>query len=309
MVRSVSNAEIAAILDRVADLLEVQGASPWRVRAYRAGAETCARMRRPLAELAKGGVRVLDTLPAIGPTIAAHIREIVARGRLGFLERLQGQVSPEDLFATLPGVGETLATRIHRELGVETLEQLEQAAFDGRLAALAGVGPRRAQGLRDSLARVLGDSARRRAARSAREHGDLRPSVATRLAVDRAYREGARAGRLPRITPRRFNPERADWLPVLHEERDGWTFTALFSNTARAHELGRTDDWVILHAERDGDERRFTVVTETHGPLAGARVVRGREDECAALPRPPAADREGRRAASAETGALAACRS
>ncbi len=60
---------------------------------------------------------------------------------------------------------------------------------------------------------------------------------------------------------------------------------ALFSNTARAHELGRTGDWVVLFYERNGDSGQCTVVTETRGPLAGRRVVRGRESEC----RPPAA--------------------
>jgi hypothetical protein len=191
-------------------------------------------------------------------------------------------VSPEDLFTTLPGVGETLAARFHRELGADTLEQLEQAAWDGRLAALPGVGPRRAQALRDSLARVLGDAARRRARRAERPPAAAAlPGVAMLLELDRAYREAARAGTLRRITPRRFNPERKAWLPVLHDERDGWSLTALFSNTARAHELGRTGDWVVLFAERDGVEERFTVVTETSGPLAGRRVVRGREAECA----------------------------
>jgi len=283
MAREIGNAEIAAILDRVADLLQAQDASTWRVRAYRMGAETCRTAPRPLAEIAaEGGRRALDALPGIGATLSAHILEILASGRLGFLERLEGQVSPEDLFTTLPGVGETLATRIHRELGVDTLEQLEQAAVDGRLAALRGVGPRRAQGLRDSLARVLGHAARRRArAAGSPRGGAASPPVATLLALDRAYREGARAGTLRRITPRRFNPERKAWLPVLHEEREGWSFTALFSNTARAHELGRTGDWVVLYAERDGDEQRFTVVTETSGPLGGRRVVRGREAECA----------------------------
>jgi hypothetical protein len=57
--------------------------------------------------------------------------------------------------------------------------------------------------------------------------------------------------------------------------------TALFSNTARAHALGRTHDWVVLFYERNGDEGQCTVVTETRGPLAGRRVVRGRESECA----------------------------
>jgi hypothetical protein len=282
MTLPVANAEIAALLDRVADLLHAQGASSWRVRAYRMGADTCRTWPRPLAALSEeGGRRALEELPGIGPTLSAHIREILASGRLGFLERLEGRVSPEDLFTTLPGVGETLAARMHRELGAETLEELELAAVDGRLAALHGVGPRRAQGLRDSLARVLGEAARRGRRGPTPRRGGTGPGVAMLLAVDRAYREAARAGTLRRIAPRRFNPGRKAWLPVLHEERDGWSCTALFSNTARAHELGRTGDWVVLFAERDGDEERFTVVTETSGPLAGLRVVRGREAECA----------------------------
>jgi hypothetical protein len=108
--------------------------------------------------------------------------------------------------------------------------------------------------------------------------------VRTLLEVDREYRGAAAAGRLRRIAPRRFNPAGEAWLPVLHTERGPWRFTALFSNTARAHELGRSHDWVILYFERDGAaEGRHTVVTETHGPLAGHRVVRGREAECERL--------------------------
>ena len=183
---------------------------------------------------------------------------------------------------TLPGVGDKLAARLHRELGAETLEDLELAAHDGRLEALPRLGARRAQGIRDGLARILGDASRRRALVAAlAQHPPAAggPSVATLLAVDRAYREGACAGRLQRIAPRRFNPHRRAWLPVLHLECDGWSFTAMFSNTWRAHELGRTNDWVVIYAERNGDEGRFTVVTETAGPLAGRRVVRGREHE------------------------------
>jgi hypothetical protein len=81
--------------------------------------------------------------------------------------------------------------------------------------------------------------------------------------------------------PRRFNPRGESWLPVLHTERDGWSFTALYSNTARAHELGRTRDWVVIYWERDGQEDQCTVVTEYAGALAGQRVVRGWEHECA----------------------------
>ncbi len=61
-------------------------------------------------------------------------------------------------------------------------------------------------------------------------------------------------------------------------------FTALFSNTARAHELGRTSDWVVVyHYDDHHREGQSTVVTETQGPLLGRRVVRGREPECRAL--------------------------
>jgi hypothetical protein len=70
-------------------------------------------------------------------------------------------------------------------------------------------------------------------------------------------------------------------LPVLHVDRDGWSLTVLFSNTALAHELGRTNDWVVIYFGRDGGpEHQRTIVTETRGPLEGRRVVRGREAAC-----------------------------
>jgi putative hydrolase len=83
------------------------------------------------------------------------------------------------------------------------------------------------------------------------------------------------------IAPRRFNPSNEAWLPILHTERDGWHFTALFSNTGRAHDLGRTRDWVVIYFYNDQhEEGQHTVVTETRGSLIGMRVVRGREAEC-----------------------------
>ena len=100
------------------------------------------------------------------------------------------------------------------------------------------------------------------------------------LSVDREYRERAAAGELKLIAPRRFNPENKAWLPVLHTERDHWQFTAVFSNTFRAHALERTRDWVVLYFHTGSHpENQRTVVTERSGPLAGKRVVRGREGE------------------------------
>ncbi|NIW87025.1 MAG: DNA-binding protein, partial [Gammaproteobacteria bacterium] len=86
------------------------------------------------------------------------------------------------------------------------------------------------------------------------------------------------------IAPLRFNPTNEAWLPILHTTRDHWHFTVLFSNTARAHELDRTRDWVVIYYYDDHhQEGQHTVVTETRGPLAGKRVVRGRESECRLL--------------------------
>jgi len=284
--RPIANREIADALERVADLLEAQEANRYRVGAYRRAAETIRAHPRPLVELlGEGGVEALDALPTIGPTIASHVSELAHRGTLTLLERLEGEVSPERLFATVAGIGPELAGRLHQELGLETLEDLEAAAHDGRLVSLRGFGPRRVRAVREQLATVLARSARRRALGADRPGDRVRPAprpeVATLLAVDAGYRERAAVGRLRRIAPRRFNPEGRSWLPIWHTERDGWHLTALYSNTARAHQLGRTDDWVVLFYERDGDAGQCTVVTETHGPLAGRRVVRGREAECA----------------------------
>jgi len=68
----------------------------------------------------------------------------------------------------------------------------------------------------------------------------------------------------------------------MHTEKNGWRFTAMFSNTARAHELKKNRDWVVVYFERDGEEDHCTVVTEQSGPLKGRRVVRGREKSCRA---------------------------
>ena len=115
--------------------------------------------------------------------------------------------------------------------------------------------------------------------------------MAALLDVDSEYLEEAAAGRLSTVAPRRFNPKGQSWLPILHTQRDEWHFTALFSNTARAHELGRTQDWVVVYFyDDDHQEGQHTIVTETRGPLEGKRVIRGREPECAAYYRSSVAE-------------------
>jgi hypothetical protein len=273
------NADLAERLDRIGELLEAQGANPFRARAYRRAADTARNCPSALVDVFTAeGVEGLSRLPGIGRSIAALIREYAHTGRVSMLERLLGAVSAEALLSTIPGVGHELAARIHDELAIESLEDLECACNDGRLAELRGFGPRRVAGIAASVAAALGGEARRRAERRrAGAVAQARPEVATLLAVDAEYRERAAAGELPRIAPRRFNPSGRAWLPVLHADRDGWELSALYSNTARAHTLEKTDDWVVIYAERDGERYQCTVVSEGR---SGRRVVRGRELEC-----------------------------
>ena len=274
MPSSDENRDLAAVLRQIADLLHAQQASPFRVRAYRRAADVVIGLDEPIREVyQRAGSAGLQALPAIGAGIAQVISGWLETGRFALLEQLRGSVEPEALFRTLPGIGKELAERLHEELEIGTLEELEVAAHDGRLRALPGFGERRVAALID----VLDSRLRRRRPRVA---GAPEPSVAELLDVDAQYRRQAEADRLPKIAPRRFNPTGAAWLPILHTERGGCEFTALFSNTARAHRLGRERDWVVIYFLRDHREGQRTVVTETHGPDRGRRVVRGREREC-----------------------------
>lgn len=278
------NPEVAARLEEAADLLEQQAADGFRVRAYRNAARSVRTHPVSVAEVFRvGGLAALERIPAVGPTIGRAIRELVLTGQLPMLQRLRGEADPVALFATIASIGPTLAERLHHELGLSTLEDLEQAAHDGRLRSFPGFGPKRVAAVVDALHRRLGRL-------RAEGRPGAAPPVAELLSVDQEYRDAIGLGRLPLIAPRRFNPEHRAWLPVLHTRRGARQYTALFSNTALAHRLGRTRDWVVIYGDGDRREHQATVVTARTGVLAGRRVVRGRERECAALADPePAA--------------------
>lgn len=174
-------------------------------------------------------------------------------------------------------------------MGIDTLEALEAAAYDRRLEQVQGVGARRAASIRGAVAQLL-DGRRGVPRAPVRKTSNVNLPVEALLDVDREYRTKAHAGQLPMIAPRRFNPRGEAWLPILHTRRGPWHFTALYSNTARAHALDRTRDWVVLYVQgADRIEHQHTVLTETRGPLAGLRVVRGLEAQCRASYVPQAA--------------------
>jgi Holliday junction resolvasome RuvABC DNA-binding subunit len=271
--QSPPNEEIANLLNQIADLLDQQDDNPYRVQAFRHGAESVQMTTTPLTEIVKqGGGEALKQIEGIGEGLATTIFEYISTGRSGYLQQLQARQSPEKLFRRVPGIGQKLARRIAKQLEITSLEDLEQAAHNGRLAQVPGFGPRRVAAVQQSLAALLGHSTR--------SQGQPKPSLALLLEVDNEYRRRAEAGDLPKLTPRRFNPNQEAWLPIMRTERDGWTMSVLFSNTAQAHKLDKTHDWVVIYYQKDGPEAQCTVVTETSGPLKDKRVIRGREREC-----------------------------
>jgi DNA polymerase (family X) len=267
------NAEMARRFRRAASLLDAQHADTYRVLAYRHGAEALEELNESAAAIyRRNGLAGLIELPAIGRRLALAIADMVDVGHWRWLDRLEGNTDPEKVLETVPGVGPKLAHRLHTELGIETLEDLERAVYDGRLGRLRGFGDKRWHAARDAVAARL--HSRRDPHRDLAVDPPCHPTIDTLLSIDQEYRTKADANQLPTIAPLRFNPTHAHWLPVLHTTRDGHHFTAMFSNTAHAHELGRTSDWVVIFADTP-DEDRWTVVTETRGSNVGKRVVRG----------------------------------
>jgi DNA polymerase (family 10) len=267
-----TNQAVAARFLETARLLENQGVNPFRVRAYRRAAETLRRLRRPVEHMVREEEPgALERLPGIGAGLAAAIRDFVLTGRMPLQERLTRSQSPFGELSSVPGIGPALAQRLHEKLEIATLEDLEVAAYDGRLERVAGIGPRRLEGIRLALTARLGRT--RPLFRTPRNQD---APIAELLDVDREYRELAATRRLPTIAPRRMNPRHQAWLPILHTRRGQRHYTALFSNTPRAHQLGRIRDWVVVYFGEDGARGQHTVVTKSVGALRGERVVRGR---------------------------------
>jgi DNA polymerase (family 10) len=137
----------------VADLLEIQGANPFRVRAYRGAAQTVRALPRSLHELVRDG-EDLSKLGGIGRDLAGKIAEIVETGSLPLLDEL-GRKTPPSLaeLLRLPGLGPRRAQVLHEALGVEDLEDLARAARDGRVRALPGFGAKTEQTLLTAIAK------------------------------------------------------------------------------------------------------------------------------------------------------------
>jgi DNA polymerase (family 10) len=137
----VENIDYAHVFEEIADLLEIQGANPFRVRAYRNGARTIETLSQPLESLLEDEDARLEDLPGIGKDLAAKIRELYETGELQFLDELRQQV-PASLvqIMRIPGLGPKRARQLWDGLEITSVEELEQAARDGALEGLSGFG-------------------------------------------------------------------------------------------------------------------------------------------------------------------------
>jgi polyhydroxyalkanoate synthesis regulator phasin len=221
--KSSSNTDISAMLSRIADLLDVKGENPFRIRSYRMAADTVRSASKPLAKLIDAkGAEGLSGLKVIGEKLAGLIVEYVEKGKVELLQDLEKEVPPEKL----------------KEIQAKQSEHKFEKPIELPVNII--------------------------------------------LDIDAEYRKKAAAGKLKRIAPKLMNPDKEAWLPIMVKESEGYKFTVMFSNTATAHKLGKTDDWVVVYFEKGKGENQCTVVTEGRGVLKGKRIIRGREKECAA---------------------------
>jgi len=135
------NAAIARILREIADLLEIRDDNPFKIRAYRNGADIASNHPHELSRLDEAGLR---EIPGIGKDLALRIREIAETGDAEYHRELVAEFPPTILdLLHLQGVGPKTVAVLYRELGVRTLDDLEAAARDGRVRALRGMGPKK----------------------------------------------------------------------------------------------------------------------------------------------------------------------
>ena len=156
----VHNADIAADFDELADLLEIEGANPFRIRAYRNAARTLRDLPTDVAAMLDQG-EDLTELPGIGKDLAAKIKEIVETGTAAMLEEHRKTV-PATLTELLkiPGIGPKRVKALYHHLGIRTLDQLQKAVEEGRVKGLKGFGEKSERYIRIHLKARTGEEKR-----------------------------------------------------------------------------------------------------------------------------------------------------
>ena len=152
-----TNAEIAGIFDEIADLLEISGASFFRVRAYRNASRVIKDLSTQITTIAADPGTKLDDIPGIGKDLAGKIQTIVDTGELPLLDELEGQI-PTGLMDVMKiaGLGPRKAHTLFLELGIKDLDSLGEAAQAGKVKDIKGFGPKTEQNILEGIYAVKG---------------------------------------------------------------------------------------------------------------------------------------------------------
>lgn len=179
------NEEVAEFLENIADMLEVKGESVFKVRAYRDASRSIASLREPVEEIWQRGE--LREIPGIGESICAKITEFLETGQTQYYEDLRKQINPglADLLE-IPGIGPKKARLFFDALGIDSVDALEGAAREHRLAGIPGIGPKTEENVLHSIERMRGRSERT-------PLGIALPAALPVLEMVRGFRETVRA--------------------------------------------------------------------------------------------------------------------
>lgn len=248
------NADVAAIFSEIADLLEVEGANVFRIRAYRNAARMLDELGRSVKTMVDNH-EDLDALPGIGPDLAGKIVEVVTSGTCAQLERLRKEIAPAIVeLLKIPGLGPKRVRALHQELGIETLEQLRCAAEQGRIQAVHGFGAKSERQILDATTRLLQQDRRYKLA-------DVEP-VAQALLSDLMATPGVRkavaAGSLRR---RRDTVGDLDFLVTTERPRDVMDHLAAGTDVQRVLAKGVTRCSVVLKSGLQVDLRAVAPVS------------------------------------------------
>jgi len=149
----ISNAQIAQIFYRIAELLDIKGENPFKVRAYEKAALVVESLSEPIEKVYREGR--LTNIPGIGKSIAEKIGELIETGKLSYLEELEASI-PSGVVELLkiPEVGPKTAWLVYNELGIKSIEEIEQAAREGKLRTLPGLGPKTEENILKGIERL-----------------------------------------------------------------------------------------------------------------------------------------------------------
>jgi DNA polymerase (family X) len=177
------NREIARLFEEIADIMEIKEDNPFKIRAYRKAALNLAGLTRDLAEMSH---KELLEIPGVGADLAGRIEEYLSTGIIAHYERLKGEV-PAGVFALLavPGLGPKTAKTIYDQAGVASLEELELAAAEHRLAGIRGIQHKTEENILKGIAAVKRGRERFPLARMLPAARDLVQALRDKVAVDR----------------------------------------------------------------------------------------------------------------------------